>query len=141
VRGTTSRKIVKMIKAAGAKEVHMRISCPPTVSPCFYGVDTPRRSELIAATHTVEEIQRYLNADSLAYLSLEGLTGSVKPSQRSYCTSCYTGHYPVEFPRDTESYLQLALKLDKSDRSERPDPTREEAEKLALAEKVTSGAL
>ena len=114
VRGTTSRKIVKMIKAAGAREVHMRISCPPTVSPCFYGVDTPRRSELIAATHTIDEIERYLEADSLAYLSLEGLLGSVAPSGRSYCTSCYTGHYPVEFPRDTESYLQLALKLDKA---------------------------
>src|ERR687892_583728 len=92
IRGTTSKKIVQMVRQAGAAEVHMRISCPPTVSPCFYGVDTPRRSELIAATHTVEEIERYLNADSLAYLSLEGLTGSVKPSQRSYCTSCYTGH-------------------------------------------------
>ena len=73
VRGTTSRKIVKLVKAAGAREVHMRISCPPTMSPCFYGVDTPRRSELIAATHTLEEIQTYLRADSLAYLSLEGM--------------------------------------------------------------------
>ena len=73
VRGTTSRKIVKMVKAAGAKEVHMRISCPPTISPCFYGVDTPRRSELIAATHTLEEIQKYIGADSVGYLSLEGL--------------------------------------------------------------------
>ena len=72
VRGTTSRKIVKMVKAAGAKEVHMRISCPPTISPCFYGVDTPRRSELIAATHTLEEIQKYIGADSVGYLSLEG---------------------------------------------------------------------
>jgi amidophosphoribosyltransferase len=113
VRGTTSRKIVKLVKAAGAREVHMRISCPPTVSPCFYGVDTPRRSELIAATHTLDEIQTYLRADSLAYLSLDGMLGAVAPSQRSYCTSCYTGHYPVEFPRDKESYLQLALKLDK----------------------------
>jgi amidophosphoribosyltransferase len=113
VRGTTSRKIVKLVKAAGAKEVHMRISCPPTISPCFYGVDTPRRSELIAATHTLDEIQTYLRADSLAYLSLEGTLGAVAPSQRSYCTSCYTGKYPVEFPRDTESYLQLALKLDR----------------------------
>jgi amidophosphoribosyltransferase len=113
VRGTTSRKIVKLVKAAGAKEVHMRISCPPTVSPCFYGVDTPRRSELIAATHTLDEIQTYLRADSLAYLSLDGMLGAVAPSQRSYCTSCYTGHYPVEFPRDNESYLHLALKLDK----------------------------
>jgi amidophosphoribosyltransferase len=114
VRGTTSRKIVKMVKAAGAREVHMRISCPPTISPCFYGVDTPRRSELIAATHTLEEIRAYLEADSLAYLSHPGLLSAVAPSQGSYCTSCYTGHYPVEFPRDTQSYLQLALKLDKT---------------------------
>ena len=73
VRGTTSRKIVKMVRAAGAKEVHVRISCPPTISPCFYGIDTPRRSELIAATHTLDEITTYLDADSVAYLSLEGL--------------------------------------------------------------------
>ena len=77
VRGTTSRKIVKMIKAAGAREVHMRISCPPTISPCFYGVDTPRRAELIAATHTLEEIRKYIEADSLRYLSLEGLLEAV----------------------------------------------------------------
>src|SRR5204862_8225422 len=72
VRGTTSRKIVKMVRAAGATEVHVRITCPPTISPCFYGIDTPRRSELIAATHTIDEITRYLDADSVAYLSLEG---------------------------------------------------------------------
>jgi len=114
VRGTTSRKIVKMVKAAGASEVHMRISCPPTISPCFYGVDTPRRAELIAATHTLDEIRAYLEADSLAYLSHGGLLSAVAPNQGSYCTSCYTGHYPVEFPRDTQSYLQLALKLDKT---------------------------
>jgi amidophosphoribosyltransferase len=114
VRGTTSRKIVKLVKAAGAKEVHMRISCPPTISPCFYGVDTPRRAELIAATHTIEEIQTYLQADSLAYLSLNGMLDAVAPAQRSYCTSCYTGTYPVEFPRDSGSYLQLALKLDRA---------------------------
>ncbi len=113
VRGTTSRKIVKLVKAAGATEVHVRISCPPTISPCFYGVDTPRRSELIAATHSLEEIQTYLNADSLAYLGLPGLLAAVAPGQRSYCTSCYTGTYPVEFPRDSSSYLQLALKLDR----------------------------
>ena len=70
VRGTTSRKIVKMVRAAGAREVHVRISCPPTISPCFYGIDTPRRNELIAATHTLDEIQKYLGADSLGYLSL-----------------------------------------------------------------------
>jgi amidophosphoribosyltransferase len=112
VRGTTSRKIVKMVRAAGAKEVHVRISGPPTISPCFYGVDTPRRSELIAATHTLEEITRYLDADSVAYLSLEGLLNAVGADRGSYCSSCYTGRYPVEFPRDEASYLQLALKLD-----------------------------
>jgi amidophosphoribosyltransferase len=111
VRGTTSRKIVKMVRAAGASEVHMRISCPPTISPCFYGVDTPRRSELIAATHSVEEIRRYIGADSLGYLSLEGLLSAVGPSRSSYCTSCYTGEYPVAFPQNQKAYLQLALKL------------------------------
>jgi amidophosphoribosyltransferase len=111
VRGTTSRKIVRMVRSAGAKEVHMRISCPPTVSPCFYGVDTPRRSELIAATHTLEEIRKYLDADSVAYLSLEGLTGAVKGGRSSYCTSCYTGVYPVAFPRDEAAHLQLAFTL------------------------------
>jgi amidophosphoribosyltransferase len=110
VRGTTSRKIVKMVKAAGAREVHLRISCPPTISPCFYGVDTPSRSELIAATHTIEEIRKYVEADSLAYLSIEGLRAAVGSEQGSYCTSCYTGVYPVAFPRDERAYLQLALK-------------------------------
>ena len=111
VRGTTSRKIVRMVRSAGAKEVHMRISCPPTISPCFYGVDTPRRSELIAATHTLDEIRRYLDADSVSYLSLDGLTGSVRGGSTKYCTSCYTGVYPVAFPRNESAYLQLALKL------------------------------
>ena len=111
VRGTTSRKIVRMVRSAGAREVHMRISCPPTISPCFYGVDTPRKSELIAATHTMEEIRKYVDADSVAYLSLEGLTGAVRGGTSSYCTSCYTGVYPVAFPRDEAKYLQLALKL------------------------------
>jgi amidophosphoribosyltransferase len=111
VRGTTSRKIVKMVKAAGAKEVHMRISCPPTISPCFYGVDTPQRSELIAATHTLEEIRKYIGADTLGYLSQEGLLGSVGSARTSYCTSCYTGKYPVAFPGNQAAYLQLALKV------------------------------
>ncbi len=115
VRGTTSRKIVRMVKAAGAREVHMRISCPPTISPCFYGVDTPRKSELIAATHTIDEVRDYVEADSLRYLSLEGLMGTVQARRSAYCSSCYTGHYPVEFPRDEEAYLQLALKLDQTE--------------------------
>jgi amidophosphoribosyltransferase len=109
VRGTTSRKIVRLVKAAGAREVHVRISCPPTVSPCFYGVDTPSRRDLIGATHTVPEIRSFLGADSLAYLSLAGLRRAVGDGQ-TYCTSCYTGVYPVSFPRDEKAYLQLALK-------------------------------
>jgi amidophosphoribosyltransferase len=121
VRGTTSRKIVKMVRAAGAREVHVRISCPPTVSPCFYGVDTPSKSELIAATHSLEEIRRYLGADSLGYLSLEGLLGSVNGRGASYCSSCYTGKYPVAFPQNRDAYLQLALKLEA-----RPSPLPEE---------------
>jgi amidophosphoribosyltransferase len=110
VRGTTSRKIVRLIKAAGAREVHVRISCPPTVSPCFYGVDTPSRKDLIGATHTVEQIREFLEADSLAYLSLKGLRDAVGDSRNTYCTSCYTGVYPVSFPQNEEAYLQLALK-------------------------------
>src|SRR5438552_13677616 len=113
VRGTTSRKIVRMVRMTGAKEVHVRISCPPTVSPCFYGVDTPRKEDLIAATHTLDEIREFLQADSVAYLSFEGLMSAVQSERTSYCSSCYTGRYPVEFPRDETSYLQLALKLDK----------------------------
>ena len=114
VRGTTSRKIVRMVRAAGAKEVHVRISCPPTISPCFYGVDTPRRSELMAATHTLDEIRTYLDCDSVAYLSLDGLMHAVGEGSDHYCSSCYTGQYPIAFPRDEHSYLQLALKLDKA---------------------------
>jgi amidophosphoribosyltransferase len=112
VRGTTSQKIVRMVRAAGAKEVHVRISCPPTISPCFYGVDTPRKSELIAATHTIEEIREFLEADSVAYLSLEGLLSAVNTERTSYCTSCYTGNYPVPVPSDRATHLQLALTLD-----------------------------
>ena len=112
IRGTTSRKIVKMIKAAGAREVHVRISCPPTISPCFYGIDTPRRNDLIAATHTLDEVRKYIEADSLQYLTLEGLLQSVNSHRDRYCTSCYTGRYPVPFPRDEAKYLQLPLSLD-----------------------------
>jgi amidophosphoribosyltransferase len=96
VRGTTSEKIVRMVREAGAKEVHMRISCPPTISPCFYGVDTPSKKQLIAANKSVEEIREYIKADSLAYLSLEGLRKAAgEGEQPSYCTACYTGKYPT----------------------------------------------
>ena len=96
VRGTTSRKIVGMIKAAGAKEVHMRISCPPTVGPCYYGIDTPQADELIASSHSVEEIREFLGADSLSYLSLGGLRDAVGTRSNHYCTACYTLQYPVK---------------------------------------------
>src|ERR1700726_313114 len=120
VRGTTSRKIVHLVREAGATEVHMRISCPPTISPCYYGVDTPTREELIAADdslrrprlneaeleafegkfdprqRTVEEIRRYLGADTLGYVSLENLRRAVEDTRGTYCTSCYTGVYPVD---------------------------------------------
>jgi amidophosphoribosyltransferase len=97
VRGTTSRKIVRMMRQAGAREVHLRISCPPTISPCFYGVDTPNRSELIAANHSVEEIRRFVEADSLGYLSLSSLRKAVADDQRhEYCYACYTGDYPTD---------------------------------------------
>ena len=96
VRGTTSRKIVRMIRSAGAKEVHMRISCPPTISPCYYGVDTPSKNQLIAANKSVEEIREYIRADSLAYLSLEGLKRACGEGEKiSYCSACYTGTYPT----------------------------------------------
>ena len=111
VRGTTSKKIVAMIRAAGAREVHMRISCPPTVSPCYYGIDTPHRSELIAARHSVPEIQEYLAADSLAYLSLGGLHEAIGPRHNDYCNACYTCEYPVDPPSDHRAYMQMVLKL------------------------------
>jgi len=96
VRGTTSKKIVRMVRGAGAKEVHLRISCPPTISPCFYGVDTPRKKELIAANNTVEEIRKYIGADSLSYLSLEGMKKACHDGEKTtYCTACYTGNYPT----------------------------------------------
>ena len=97
VRGTTSRKIVRMVRQAGAREVHVRVSCPPTVSPCFYGVDTPTKNELIGANNTVEEIRRFVEADSLAYLSLASLRKAVNDDRKhEYCYACYTGDYPTE---------------------------------------------
>jgi amidophosphoribosyltransferase len=99
VRGTTSRKIVKMVRQAGALEVHMRISSPPTTHPCFYGIDTPTRNELIAHSHTIEEIRRYIEADSLSYISREGMFACLKKSRpEDYCHACFSGEYPVAFP-------------------------------------------
>jgi amidophosphoribosyltransferase len=98
VRGTTSRKIVKMVRNAGASEVHMRISSPPTSYPCYYGIDTPNRKELISASHTIDEIRKYITADSLGYLSHEGLIKAVGRDNTPYCTACFSGDYPICFP-------------------------------------------
>jgi amidophosphoribosyltransferase len=107
IRGTTSRKIVKMIRHAGAKEIHMRISSPPVISPCFYGIDTPTKSELIGATHSQEEIRKYITADSLAYLSLEGMLAASPGTENRYCNACFTENYPIPFTRAEE--LQISL--------------------------------
>ncbi|HET7501989.1 MAG TPA: amidophosphoribosyltransferase [Kofleriaceae bacterium] len=107
VRGTTSRKIVKMLRNAGAREVHLRISAPPTTHPCFYGIDTPTRSELVAASHTVEEIGRYVTCDSIAYLSHDGMMAAVGAARSGagYCSACFTGKYAV--PLGTSDLVQL----------------------------------
>jgi len=108
VRGTTSRKIVRMVRQAGAREVHLRISCPPTISPCFYGVDTPNKNELIAANSTVEEIRRFVEADSLSYLSLRGLREAVNDDRHEFCYACYTGNYPTEL---TDNNRLVSIKM------------------------------
>jgi amidophosphoribosyltransferase len=100
VRATTSRKINRMFRHAGAKEVHVRISSPPITHPCFFGIDTPKRSELIASSHTIKEIQKYINASSLNYLSLEGLKKCVKGEAEKFCYACFTGDYPLPFPME-----------------------------------------
>ncbi|MGN6103979.1 MAG: amidophosphoribosyltransferase, partial [Kofleriaceae bacterium] len=107
VRGTTSRKIVKMLRGAGAREVHLRISAPPTTHPCFYGINTPTRSELVAASHTVEEIARYVTCDTLGYLSHDGMMTAVagERSGQGYCSACFTGDYPVAL--GTSDLVQL----------------------------------
>jgi amidophosphoribosyltransferase len=109
IRGTTSRKIVRMVRGAGAKEVHLRISCPPTISPCFYGVDTPSKRDLIAANKSIEEIRQFIEADSLSYLSLEGLLAACQTDEKiGYCTACYTGNYPTQWV-DVEEILSAAV--------------------------------
>ncbi|HWO17734.1 MAG TPA: amidophosphoribosyltransferase [Kofleriaceae bacterium] len=107
VRGTTSRKIVKMLRGAGAREVHLRIGAPPTTHPCFYGINTPTRSELVAASHTIDEIARYVTCDSLAYLSHDGMMTAVRgeAAGTGYCSACFTGKYPVAL--GTSDLVQL----------------------------------
>ena len=103
VRGTTSKKIVRMVREAGAGEVHVRISCPPTISPCYYGVDTPNKSELIAANMTVPEICEFIEADSLGYLSLEGMIAATGISPDSSCVACWNAQYPTRITREAET--------------------------------------
>jgi amidophosphoribosyltransferase len=111
IRGTTSRKIVRMVRGAGAKEVHLRISCPPTISPCFYGVDTPSKRDLIAANKSIEEIRHFIEADSLAYLSHDGLLQCVADEKKTgYCTACYTGNYPTQWV-DVDDVLPAAAAI------------------------------
>jgi amidophosphoribosyltransferase len=107
VRGTTSKKIVQMCRDAGAAEVHLRISCPPTIGPCYYGIDTPRRDELIAGTKSVEGIRKFVGADSLAYLSLDGMLKAMGGEKDDYCTACWTDEHPVPLPRAEEEQLRL----------------------------------
>ncbi len=115
VRGTTSRKIVKMVRDCGAREVHLRISSPPTQWPCYYGIDTPTRRELIASSHTVDEIARYVTADSLGYLSLEGMIAAVAgrpagdPADCGYCHACFSGQYAIPFVPPTHHKRQMRL--------------------------------
>jgi amidophosphoribosyltransferase len=111
VRGTTSKKIVRMLKQYGAKEVHMRISSPPTNGPCYYGIDTPQRRDLIASSHSIEEIRDFIEADSLGYLSEEGMLDAVKNGddpRQLYCTACFTGRYPVKHANEAEIEEALA---------------------------------
>jgi amidophosphoribosyltransferase len=107
VRGTTSRKIVQLCRDAGAREIHLRISCPPTISPCYYGIDTPRSEELIAADNSVEDIRRFVGADSLGYLSLPGMLRALHGQDERWCTACWTKDYPVAIPRGASEQLRL----------------------------------
>jgi len=102
VRGTTSRKIVRMIRAAGAKQVHVRVCAPPTIGPCYYGVDTPTHAELVANRLSIHEIRDFILADSLAYLSQDGLYTFVGGRQPGFCDACFTGEYPVVVDGDAE---------------------------------------
>ena len=107
MRGTTSRKIIRMIRKAGAREVHVRIGSPPIISPCFYGINTPTREELIAATHPIAEIREYMVADTLQYLSVEGMLKVFKGGGEGFCTACFTEDYPI--PVRTEGFTQEDL--------------------------------
>ena len=97
VRGTTSQKIISLVRQAGATEVHLRIASPPTIGPCFYGVDTPQKEHLIAAMQSLENVRKYVEADSLAYLSMRGMLEAVKSeAQKDFCAACFDGEYPTQ---------------------------------------------
>jgi len=101
VRGTTSRRLVQIIRRAGAKEVHFRVSSPPVKFPCYFGIDTPNRAELISSAHDVEQIRKEIGADSLAFISVEGMFEALRscnPEQYGYCKGCFTGEYPMSVP-------------------------------------------
>jgi amidophosphoribosyltransferase len=102
VRGTTTRGLVALVRAAGAREVHMRVSSAPVTGPCYYGIDTPSREELIAANYTTEEIAKHLGADSLGYLSLDGMLESVPSGPHGFCHACFSGDYPTAPPTDPD---------------------------------------
>jgi len=104
VRGTTTRRIVQMLKNAGAKEVHMRITSPPYKYPCYFGIDTPSRKQLVASQHMVEEIRELIGADSLGYLSLEGLLKTPVNAKCTFCTACFDGNYPMEVPEEGDKF-------------------------------------
>jgi amidophosphoribosyltransferase len=105
VRGTTCKIRVKSLKEAGAKEVHVLVSCPPHMNPCVYGIDFPDRNKLMAANQSVDEIRRYLNADSLAYLSQEGMVKATGFGRESFCMACYDGDYPVPYDPKLEKNI------------------------------------
>jgi amidophosphoribosyltransferase len=102
VRGTTTRGLVSLVRAAGAREVHMRVSSAPIISPCYYGIDTPRREELIAAQMTHDELVRHLGVDSLGYLSLDGMLAAMPEGPSGYCHACFSGRYPTATPTEPE---------------------------------------
>jgi amidophosphoribosyltransferase len=108
VRGTTSRELVQMLRQAGAREVHFRLASPPITGPCYYGIDTPTRAELIASTHSTDQIRAHLGVDSLGYLSLEGMLEAAGPEDR-YCHACFSGQYPTAIPEERAAEASLSL--------------------------------
>jgi amidophosphoribosyltransferase len=109
MRGTTMRKIIKMFRLSGAKEIHVRITAPPTRYPCFYGIDIPTKKELIASTHSIEEIRKYLRVDSVEYMTVETLLHSLDRPNMNFCCACFNGDYPCELEKMSEESNQKFL--------------------------------